>query len=286
MRRSTVIATVVAVGLLAGGALLVVGASSSDPDAGAAPVVESVSVTSTTAPDTTSSTSTSSSTTTTSTTSTSTTTTLPWQAFPSGAVEPIGPKGGSAPTRNHVETTDPVVFLTIDDGRVRDQRVFDFLLEHHIPATLFLNPGYVRRDPAYFAQFLQLGGSVNSHTRNHPKLDELPYGQQQAEICDAADDLEELVGARGRLMRPPFGDWNGDTQNAAASCGLAAVVLWRASANNGQLAVQGADDLHPGDIILCHFRDDLYGNLQMLLDRVKAEGLTFARLEDYFVPTT
>ena len=58
---------------------------------------------------------------------TTTTTTIAWKNYPTAPVEPIGPKNGSAPTRNHVETTDPVVFLTIDDGRVRDQRVFDFL---------------------------------------------------------------------------------------------------------------------------------------------------------------
>ena len=55
---------------------------------------------------------------------------------------------------------------------------------------------------------------------------------------------------------------------------------------NGVIAIQGPDDLKPGDIILCHFRDDLYQNVQVLYDRVMAEGLTFARLEDYFVPTS
>ena len=215
---------------------------------------------------------------------TSTTTTLPWQGYPTGSIAAIGPNDGVAQTYDHVETSDPVVFLTIDDGRIRDQSAFDYLSERHIPVTLFLNPAYVRPDPEYFRQFLTLGGSINTHTIHHPDLRKLDYTDQQREICVGADQLKELLGSVGWLVRPPGGHWNADTQSAAGSCGLAAVVTWRVTVSRHAMNSKGGDRLQPGDIIILHFDHDLLANLQLIVAKVEAAGLHFARLEDYFRP--
>jgi peptidoglycan/xylan/chitin deacetylase (PgdA/CDA1 family) len=48
------------------------------------------------------------------------------------------PKGRLAPVIYRVATTQPVVFLTIDDGWVRDPQVINFIRDHQLPATVFL----------------------------------------------------------------------------------------------------------------------------------------------------
>ena len=215
------------------------------------------------------------------TTSAPTTTTAAPPRFPSAPVAPIGPTGGVAPVVSRVDTDDPVVFLTIDDGQVRDPRVPALLAEHDVPVTLFLNEAPLRADPAYFQQFVDMGASVNSHTLDHPDLATLGPSAQQREICGMADVVDEVLVPHGHLFRPPFGSYDGTTRAAAATCGMNVVVTWRAALNSGMVQLQEGTELRPGDIILSHFRDDLYDNLQELLRVVEAEGLTLARLDDY-----
>ncbi len=210
-----------------------------------------------------------------------TTTTLAWQQFPKAAVQPVFAAHGSAPVISHINTTDPVLFLTIDDGIVRDPRVPAFLAEHHIPATLFIVPGAAHQDPGYFEQILALGGSANSHTRHHPDLKGKGVDEQKGEICGGAAAMQATFGSAGHLFRPPYGSWDGTTMRAAAQCGMTAVVVWRASMWDGHIDIQGGGPLRAGDIVIAHFRHDLYDNLVLLVALAQEQGLTLARLEDY-----
>jgi peptidoglycan/xylan/chitin deacetylase (PgdA/CDA1 family) len=213
-----------------------------------------------------------------------TTTTAPAPTWPSGPVASVGPTAGLAPLVSRVKTTDPVVFLTIDDGMVRDPRVPQFLAEHNIPVTLFLNEGPVKADPAYFAQFAAMGAPIESHTRTHPNLTGMGLSAQKAQICGMADVIDQKIGPHGHLFRPPFGAYDDTTRRAAAQCGANAVITWRAALNDGMVQLQQGDRLQPGDIILSHFRPDLYDNLVELWNRTQEWGLSFAALEAYLPP--
>ena len=233
----------------------------------------------TTAPTTTISATTSSSSTiaaTTSSSSTSTTTTLAWQRFP---LTPPAP-----PTKRvirRIETTDPVVFLTIDDDYTRDPRIPDLLAAHGATATLFIMPAAIRDDPAYFARFVALGGTVNSHTLHHEYMTELTEAEQRKEICRSAELISERLGSpAGPYFRPPYGEWDGATVRAAAACGMDRVVLWDISVNNGTIYMPSGT-IHPGDILIFHFREDLYTDLEAVFAKLDELGLSVARLEDY-----
>lgn len=218
---------------------------------------------------------------TTTTTAPTTTTTTPLPTWPSGPVAPVGPTGGLAPVVSRVKTTDPVVFLTIDDGMTRDPRVPQFLAEHHIPVTLFLNEGPAKADPAYWAQFVAMGAPIESHTRTHPNMKGMGLAAQKAQICGMADVIDQTIAPHGHLFRPPYGSYDDTTKKAAAQCGDNAVITWRAALNDGMVQLQQGDRLQPGDIILSHFRPDLYDNLVELWNRAQEWGLSFAALETY-----
>ena len=223
--------------------------------------------------------------TTTSTSTTTTTTTLaPITAAPTQppATVPIG-SGSAAPVVSRVETSDRVVFFTIDDGYTRDPGVIEFLRDRNIPVTLFPVPGLVRQDPAYFEAIHALGASVQDHTVNHPTLRGLSYAAQRTEICGPLDDFAARFGRRPWLLRPPGGSYDVNTTLAARSCGIRAVVTWRATMNDGVLRTQGGP-LRPGDIILMHFRPDLRTNLEVALAAAAAVGLHPGALEAYIPP--
>ena len=69
---------------------------------------------------------------------------------------------------------------------------------------------------------------------------------------------------------------------AAWSCGLKVGFHWRATVDKGFIYYQAQDKrLHPGDIVLMHFRPAFPDDFIAALEAIKAAGLTPALLEDY-----
>ena len=177
-----------------------------------------------------------------------------------------------------VATTDPVVFLTIDDGEFWDEGAAALLEVARLPVTLFLTENYIADKVPQMHRLVDSGAWVELHTASHPNL--LRTKNTDAEICGPIDhDLAEF-GRRSTLFRPPYGNYNATTQSIATSCGAQALVLWRASTNNGALATQGGD-VRAGDIVLMHFRPDLGDNLVEVFRILNERGLRVGRLECY-----
>jgi peptidoglycan/xylan/chitin deacetylase (PgdA/CDA1 family) len=216
-------------------------------------------------------------------------TTGPATTGPATTTSPIRPvpvllaPGPHAPILSRIDTTDPVVFLTIDDGLVQDPAVVEWLRTEQVPVTIFPTPPYVNQNPAFFESIHALGASVQDHTVNHKNLTTLPATEQAREICDVLPQFQARFGERPWMMRPPGGAVNSSVQYAARTCGLRAIVLWRATMNDGRLDTQGGE-LQRGDIVLLHFRDDLLHNLEVGTAAAEAKGLRPARLEEYLTP--
>jgi len=206
-----------------------------------------------------------------------TTTTAAWPKVPVLTL----PAAGAVPVFSTIATADPVVFLTIDDGNVRDPRVPELLAQFKVPATLFLNQGPFLADPDYFFRVSASGGTINSHTKSHTQLTRLSAASQRNEICGMRDIIGQHMFVPGHLFRAPYGVSNGATQTAAGSCGINAVLYWHVALNDGRIQYQHGNQLHPGDIILTHFRSDLYDNIRALLWQCALQGLTIAPVEAY-----
>jgi peptidoglycan/xylan/chitin deacetylase (PgdA/CDA1 family) len=187
-----------------------------------------------------------------------------------------------APVITRVETTDPVVFLTIDDGHTRSPEGLAAFRAAGVPASLFLLDGPIRKDAAYFHEMPRT--VVEAHTRTHPDLRALPEQAQRQEICGNADTIEQSFGRRPVLFRPPYGVYNEATQHAAAACGMRLIVLWEQTVSREQIGFRHEHEFRPGDIILMHFGPTFVEELRVITERVEAAGLRFALLEDYLVP--
>ncbi|MFJ2936171.1 polysaccharide deacetylase family protein [Streptomyces sp. NPDC087219] len=195
------------------------------------------------------------------------------------------------PVFTTVPTKQKIVFLTIDDGSEKDPELLRMMKELRIPYSAFLSDYVVKDDYGYFArmQKSQEGGvSLHNHTLNHRYLPGLSYKQQKREICGMQDVIEKRFGKRPPLFRPPYGNYNEDTLRAAKTCGVKAVPLWASEAFPDHMEWREWDrDLHPGDIVLTHFRGkaDWKGTMPDMIRRVMnvitAKGYAVAKLEDY-----
>ncbi len=199
---------------------------------------------------------------------------------PTAPVTPVAATDGGAPEVFGIDTTDPVIFVTIDDGTVADPAVLDYLTSTGMPVTMFLNEAPVRAHPEFFEALRQLGNTVNTHTLGHLSLPSLGPEQQRAEICGMVDLLNETYGTSGGLFRAPFGRYDLGVRQQAASCGLRATVQWTGTLADGVVTLQ-EPPLKPGDVIVTHFTNDLLVSLQELKRQADAAGLRIARLDDY-----
>jgi peptidoglycan/xylan/chitin deacetylase (PgdA/CDA1 family) len=210
-----------------------------------------------------------------------TTTAAPTTTTAPPVTTPLAPApGGGAPLIHRIQTTDPVIFVTIDDGTHAEERALQYIVDTGMPVSLFLNDPPVRTHPEYFQRLIDLGNRAHSHTLNHVNVTKLDADGQRAEICGMADVLDTTYGDPGELFRAPLGISDETTQQVAAGCGMKAVVSWMGTIDDGVLSLQ-LPALRPGDIILTHFKPDLYDNLVTITQAADAAGLRIARLEDY-----
>ncbi|WP_371477672.1 polysaccharide deacetylase family protein [Kitasatospora sp. NBC_00315] len=195
---------------------------------------------------------------------------------------------GLPPVVSRIPTTDRVVFLTVDDGAEKDPEFARMTRELGVPFTAFVSDYLARSDYGYFRGLAEQGDPVQNHTLNHRDMRKLTYEQQRQEICGQQDELEREIGVRPRLFRPPYGEYTTDTLRAAASCGIESAVLWNEEAFADHMEWRYADQrLHPGDIILTHFRGaalwkgTMPDMLREVLNTVTGQGFALALLDDY-----
>lgn len=190
-------------------------------------------------------------------------------------------RDGSAHLIRHVNTQKPVVFLTIDDGVVKNPQSVTYIKQHRLNPTLFLTDQYIRDDYSYFDGYLTAGISIQNHTITHPNLRTANYNTQKTEMCGQSDRLQARYGTRPTIFRPPYGEFNDDTFKAAHDCGMDFVVHWSATVDGGMMHYQTGNHLKPGDIVLMHFRPMMIEDLTAFNDEANSQGLTPAYLNDW-----
>ncbi|WP_248965657.1 polysaccharide deacetylase family protein [Sphaerisporangium perillae] len=218
-----------------------------------------------------------------------------------GEVGRIRARAGEAlPVVSAIATKRKVVFLTIDDGWEQDPGFVRLVRERAVPITVFATRDAVEArgvpDPtaaggryvgagkwSYFRELRDAGAPIEDHTLTHANLWRLGPDAQKHEICGSAKVIAREIGRRPVLFRPPFGNYTGTTLRVAKGCGLSAVLLWTASVQpGGKISYQTPDKrLHPGDILLLHFRAHLARDFRILLDKIERRGFALGDLSAY-----
>ncbi len=191
-------------------------------------------------------------------------------------------KGSTSATLiRKISTTKPVVFLTIDDGLVKNPDALQYIKDHKLNPTLFLTDQIIRDNYDYFRTYQDAGIKIENHTLTHADLTKLSQSGQQSEICGQSDRIQSVYGVRPTIMRPPYGSFNDSTLVAAHNCGIDYVVHWSAKVDGGAVQYQRGSHLVAGDVVLMHFRPMMMEDLKAFNNEVTSQGLTPAYLSDW-----
>jgi peptidoglycan/xylan/chitin deacetylase (PgdA/CDA1 family) len=184
-----------------------------------------------------------------------------------------------------VPTSEPVVALTFDDGPSLKYtaKVLDILDEKDVDATFFLIGRHAAQHPE-LAQRAAARHEIGNHTWSHPNMGLYHAPNVRYELQRAEDTINEVIGRRTTLFRPPYGAFSGAAAMVATSMSYP-IMLWDIEFNqHGDSAASNVERLStlagPGSIILGHDGGTLNCTvvveaLPTLIDRLRDRGLGF-----------
>jgi peptidoglycan/xylan/chitin deacetylase (PgdA/CDA1 family) len=176
------------------------------------------------------------------------------------------------------------IALTYDDGPndIVTERLLDVLAHHNVRATFFLIGRYVRQRPQIARAIAASGHVIGNHTFTHPLLTFKSENEirQQLVQCQAA--IEDVIGERSRLFRPPFGGRRPAVLRIARELGLHP-IMWNVTGYDWNappapvIEKKVADQIRGGEVILLHDG----GHKQIGADRSQTVLATDHLIEHY-----
>ena len=154
--------------------------------------------------------------------------------------------------------------LTFDDGPndPHTMHLLDVLARHNAKATFFLIGKYVRQRPDIARAILAAGHEIGNHTDSHPNLILVSAARLRQELADCSKSLEDALGQKVTLFRPPFGGRRPNVLQTSRRLGLDP-VMWSVTGYdwNATSADQIVQKVHrqldsrrkpQGEIVLLH----------------------------------
>ena len=197
----------------------------------------------------------------------------------------------TAPMSRHVKITERnpegkmLVALTFDDGPspVTTPRLLDVLTAKDVPATFFML-GFMARDNSEIVQRIaRERHDIASHTMYHQNLVNLSPSAVQADINEASNTFQAILGHGPAYTRPPYGNIN---DAVATSVGTPMILWsvdtedWRSKDPNAIIATT-MSEVHDGAIILMH---DIYPTsvdaIPTLVDTLRGAGYEFVTISE------
>ena len=177
-----------------------------------------------------------------------------------------------------METADPVVALTFDDGPDPEwtPRLLEILERHDARGTFFMIGEQAVRHPDVVARVAAGGHAIGNHSWDHVSFPLLSRQQRLEQLRRCA---EALGNHSGRMFRPPYGHQDNRSRFDLAMAGYD-VVTWSVlepdwlDRDAESIAAGIVKKVHPGSIVLLHdtLRDALkpeYFNREPTLGAVR-----------------
>ncbi len=212
--------------------------------------------------------------------------------YASAADAPEAVRNPDITVRYYVETTEPVVAFTFDDGPGPNwtPMVLDALDEAAVPATFFMVGRNLVEHPG-IVQGRMGRHEVGNHSWSHDDLAVLDRAQVCRELSRTHDAIERIIGRAPTLLRPPYGHLGGSTVLAADSFGYD-IVLWSHQMHerrflgdpSGQVR-DIVDNVRPGSIVLAHDVGESHRlvalrQLSAMFAGLKARGFRFVTVSE------
>jgi peptidoglycan/xylan/chitin deacetylase (PgdA/CDA1 family) len=180
--------------------------------------------------------------------------------------------------------------LTFDDGPHPEgtPAVLEALATADAHATFFLCGEQVEKNPALAAEIVAAGHTAALHGYQHRNMLRLPPRTFVDDLERGIGAIEDAVGLRPELYRPPYGIFSYPGIVEVRARGLRSLLWsrwghdWRAARQPAEIVAEVTRDLDAGEVLLLHDADHYsepgcwrgtVSALPMVVERIRSVGL-------------
>ena len=177
-----------------------------------------------------------------------------------------------------------MVALTFDDGPdpKTTPQALDILKKYGVKATFFMVGQNIAGNEAIVKRVHNEGHQIGIHTWDHPVLTKLPLESAQKEILDTQTAINNVIGIKPTITRPPYGAINTTIQNSVDQ----SFIMWNVDSldwktRNTKAIMQEIAKTQPGSIILMHdIHQTSIDALPSVLEYLKSNGYTLVTVNE------
>ena len=177
-----------------------------------------------------------------------------------------------------------MVALTFDDGPdpKTTTQALDILKKYGAKATFFMVGQNIAGNEAIVKRVHNEGHQIGIHTWDHPVLTKLPLETAQKEILDTQTAINNVIGIKPTITRPPYGAINATIQNSVDQ----SFIMWNVDSldwktRNTKAIMQEIAKTQPGSIILMHdIHQTSIDALPSVLEYLKSNGYTLVTVDE------
>jgi peptidoglycan/xylan/chitin deacetylase (PgdA/CDA1 family) len=179
--------------------------------------------------------------------------------------------------------------LSFDDGpKPPTLKLLDLLKEKNIKATFFVTGLNVRDHRDILKRAHNEGHEIGIHTWSHTSLPTLSNSQIMSELLFTQMIIEETIGVKSVLMRPPYGDLSDRVLDVIYALGMKP-VLWGYDTQDALLGPSAVlsnvkkwiNEGVSGGISLQHDIQESYvAQASQVIEAIAAFGVNFVKVSD------
>ncbi|CAK7083668.1 polysaccharide deacetylase family sporulation protein PdaB [Tissierella sp. P1] len=179
-----------------------------------------------------------------------------------------------------VETPEKKIAISFDAawGNEYTNDILDTLDKYKVKSTFFLVGFWADKYPEDVKEIAKRGHDVGNHSTTHPNMPQLSPEKMAEELNTTGQKIEELIGKKPTLFRPPFGDYNDNLIRTCRENGYY-VIQWDVdSLDWKELGVQPVVDrvtrnVRNGSIVLFHNNAKYIKEyLPLVIERLQESG--------------
>lgn len=181
------------------------------------------------------------------------------------------------------------IALTFDDGPHPDftPKFLALLASKKVRATFFLLGPNAEKHPELVKAIAEAGHEIGNHSWSHPVLNKLTPDKIREELTKTNSTIEQAVGSRPHLMRPPYGSANKKVQEICQELGLR-IICWSVDTDDWRKATTAEKmweivkkNVRDGAIVLMHDRyDKSLETTAKTIDEFRAQGYEFVTVSE------
>ena len=121
----------------------------------------------------------------------------------------------------NVQTEENKVAFTVNCAWNADDidQILQVLKSNNTKITFFMVGDWIEKFPEAVKKISEGGHEIASHSDTHPHVNNLTYEQNIEEIEKSNDKIEKITGARTKIYRAPYGEYNNTVIKSAQDKG-------------------------------------------------------------------